>query len=262
MERWEITTESGSLYRVGLDADGRWWIGGDNVATPTSRSLADGCWEIEPPAAWPPELGSPLEFRAPARLSREDPRRVPGGGKVTSRVVEVHHIPGSQPVRVPMGRLVMTRGAIALADELELDIPDLVARHLRGDWGRIGEDSYEANFETLTAWFGTVLSSYGEGTAVSGSRPPSRSGSRAGMASLPASCCRASGDAPWKRRTTRPRTRHPWACRRGNGAPARPGALRRPLVSPTLGRPRLRSPRKRPGRSPPGRPVVDAGGAR
>lgn len=163
MERWEITTESGSLYRFGLDADGRWWVSGDNVASPTSSSLADGSWEIAPPAAWPPELGSPLEFRAPARLSRENPKRVPGGGKVTSRVVEVHHIPGSQPVRVPTGRLVMTRGAIALADELELDIPELVARHLRGDWGRIGEDSYEANFETLTVWHGTVLSSYGEG---------------------------------------------------------------------------------------------------
>lgn len=163
MQRWEITTETGSLYRLGLDADGRWWVSGDNIATPTSCCLADGCWEIQPPASWPPEPGFPLEFRAPPRLSAGDPRRVPGGGKVTSPVTEVRYVPGSQPVRVPMGQFVATPVALALADELEIDLPDLLARHLRGDWGRIGEDGYAVNLEALTIWHGTVLSSFGEG---------------------------------------------------------------------------------------------------
>jgi hypothetical protein len=163
MQRWEITTQSGSLYRVGLDADGRWWVSADNVESPASCSLADGCWEIQAPSPWPPELGRPFEFRAPARLSAGDQRRVPGGGKNTSAVTDVRYVPGSQPVRVPLGTLVMTPAALALADELETDIPDLIARHLRGDWGRVGEDGYAVNTETLTVWHGTVLSSWGEG---------------------------------------------------------------------------------------------------
>jgi hypothetical protein len=163
MQRWEISTQSGSLYRVGLDADDRWWVSAENVKSPTSCSLADGCWEIQAPKPWPPEIGHPFEFRAPAHLAHDSPKRVPGGGKITSAVVRIQHVPGSHRVRFPLGKLVMTPAALALADELETDIPDLIARHLRGDWGRVGEDGYAVNTETLTVWHGTVLSSWGEG---------------------------------------------------------------------------------------------------
>lgn len=87
--RWRIRTETGSIYHVSLSEDGRWWLGADNVPNPTSRSLADGCWEIQRPAPWPPVPGRSLRLLAPADLSLGDPARVPGGGKITSRVVDV-----------------------------------------------------------------------------------------------------------------------------------------------------------------------------
>lgn len=86
---WEIETASGSRYRLRLDREGRWWLSADNRPNPFSVSLADGEWEIQPPAPWPPVLGARCWFEAPAYLRLGDPRRVPGGGKVTSAVAAV-----------------------------------------------------------------------------------------------------------------------------------------------------------------------------
>lgn len=89
MQSWTIHTRSGSLYRIAVDSAGRWWISGDNVRTPISSYLGDGCWEIQPPSPWPPQIGSPLTFLAPPHLEIGDPNRIPGGGKVTSPVVDI-----------------------------------------------------------------------------------------------------------------------------------------------------------------------------
>jgi hypothetical protein len=88
-ESYEITTRSGSVYIVSRTGDGRWWLSGDNVDSPTSKSLGGGRWQIEPAAPWPPVLGDSMMFRPPRSLRVNDPRRMPGGGKRTSMVVRV-----------------------------------------------------------------------------------------------------------------------------------------------------------------------------
>lgn len=83
----QMTTRSGSIYRVARDGQGGWWMSADNVPSPTSVRLnPDRWWRISAPRPWPPELGERLELMAPESLDRDDPRRVPGGGKVTSLV--------------------------------------------------------------------------------------------------------------------------------------------------------------------------------
>lgn len=92
---WEIATASGSRYGLRVDREGRWWLSADNRPNPYSVSLADGEWEIQPPLPWPPMLGAPCWLWAPAHLRLGDPRRVPGGGKVTSAVASVTPLPGT-----------------------------------------------------------------------------------------------------------------------------------------------------------------------
>lgn len=91
---WTITTESGSVYRVGCDAGGRWWLEGENAPNPRSVALPrDRAWLIEPPSPWPPVCGVPLVLRAARHLALDDPRRAPRGGKVTAPVQRVRRLP-------------------------------------------------------------------------------------------------------------------------------------------------------------------------
>lgn len=98
VRRVEILTRSGSRYRMGRDADGRWWMSADNVPNPTSVGLdPDDWWEIRPPEPWPPELGERIRLMAPRELDRDDPRRVPGGGNRTSPVRVVREPEAAAP---------------------------------------------------------------------------------------------------------------------------------------------------------------------
>lgn len=82
-----IHTDSGSMYHVLLDQQGRWWLRADNVPNPLSRALdRNQWWRIQRPYPWPPELGSPVRLAAPPEMDRGDRARIPGGGKITSPV--------------------------------------------------------------------------------------------------------------------------------------------------------------------------------
>jgi hypothetical protein len=84
-----IHTEAGSYYWI-VVRDGRYWLGAKNVPHPGhSSEIPEGAWEIERPLPWPPAVGLRFKFVAPVRLRRDDARRVPGGGKITSRVHSV-----------------------------------------------------------------------------------------------------------------------------------------------------------------------------
>jgi hypothetical protein len=61
--------------------------------------------------------------------------------------------------RFPLGKLVATRGAIALLKERALSPFDFVNRHWQGDWGDLDADDCRANEDALR--YGTrLLSSY------------------------------------------------------------------------------------------------------
>ena len=83
----EVRTHSGSVYRVGRDEQGRWWMTACNVPHERSRRLEMGrWWHVQRPSPWPPELGERLWLIAPDDVDPGDPRRVPGGGRHTSLV--------------------------------------------------------------------------------------------------------------------------------------------------------------------------------
>lgn len=81
----QLTTMTGSTYCVARDpVEGRYWLTAENVATERSRALRRGAmWEIRPPLM---AVGLPALLLAPEAFARDDPRRVPGGGKRTSLV--------------------------------------------------------------------------------------------------------------------------------------------------------------------------------
>ena len=95
----EAVTASGSRYRIAADREGRWWLSADNRASATSRRLdpADW-WEIAPPEPWPPVLGRSVRLMAPPDLAFDDPRRIPGGGKVTTPIRALRWIRGGVDV--------------------------------------------------------------------------------------------------------------------------------------------------------------------
>lgn len=83
----EVITRSGSTYRIARESEGRWWMNADNVPNPASCRLdRDRWWCIQAPRPWPPELGERLWLMPPEELERDDPERMPGGGKHTSPV--------------------------------------------------------------------------------------------------------------------------------------------------------------------------------
>ena len=93
MSAWLIGTLSGSRYVIGRDTEGVWWFGGENVANPGSVSLPRQLWRIETPTPWPPLLGARACLVAAQDLAIGDPRRVPGGGKITSAVQILIELP-------------------------------------------------------------------------------------------------------------------------------------------------------------------------
>jgi hypothetical protein len=92
----EIVTFSGSRYLVAESSDGYWWLVARNVRNPYSCAVPSGVWRIDQPWPWPPILGHPLHLLAAQALSRDDPTRAPGGGKVTSSVQQVLALTAAQ----------------------------------------------------------------------------------------------------------------------------------------------------------------------
>lgn len=90
--QWQVQTESGSRSVVGKDREGKWWLSGDNVVTPTSAPLQDGVWEIREPDIWPPAIGERMILLANPALEHDHPLRAPGGGKISSPVVDFSQV--------------------------------------------------------------------------------------------------------------------------------------------------------------------------
>lgn len=88
MNKWIITTETGSKYLIRQDGT-QWWFSADNVPNAQSTPLQDGEWEIKPPEPWPPTRGMRLWIVSKYVDQPGHPDRIPGGGKHTSQVVSV-----------------------------------------------------------------------------------------------------------------------------------------------------------------------------
>jgi hypothetical protein len=94
---FSVRTLRNSQYDLLRDSYGQFWVRGRNMPNPRSSQLAPETWYIiARPTPWPPQPGVPLVFMAPSVLERGDPRRVPGGGKRSSPVVQVEPRPGSR----------------------------------------------------------------------------------------------------------------------------------------------------------------------
>lgn len=62
-----------------------------------------------------------------------------------------------------LGNLYMTTGIQQLIEDKMLTYEDVVEcalKHKKGDYGTVGQDSYEINAETIKNNFGTVMSQY------------------------------------------------------------------------------------------------------
>lgn len=84
---YTVVTESGSLYFL-REEGGKWWLCAKNVPNERSKLLGTvSWWEIEKPNPWPPRRGHSLGMWSTLFLEPVNtPNRMPGGGKVTSRV--------------------------------------------------------------------------------------------------------------------------------------------------------------------------------
>lgn len=88
-----ITTESGSRYNILEDSQGEYFLRAENVENPNSIALdPEIVWKIEQPAPWPIEVGKPVLLAARQDILFDSPRRIPGGGKVTSPVLTMREI--------------------------------------------------------------------------------------------------------------------------------------------------------------------------
>lgn len=87
--RYVVGTETGSVYII-REIDGRFWLSGKNVSTTRSQPLGDMKeWEIFKPSPWPPVKGDGI-YMVSIHVddSKNHPKRIPGGGKFTSNVVD------------------------------------------------------------------------------------------------------------------------------------------------------------------------------
>lgn len=83
-----LITQSGSAYQLRRDAAGVWWLRADTVPSRHSVRLTPTVeWEVD--VLIPPTVGKRAHLYAPAHLDRDDPRRMPGGGKVTSPILYI-----------------------------------------------------------------------------------------------------------------------------------------------------------------------------
>jgi hypothetical protein len=85
-KQYYIRTETGSSYRWYIYTDGTQFVSGKNVANQISLPIGDDAFQIEP--AETPIIGQEWLFNALKSLKPGDPKRMPGGGKLTSRVIE------------------------------------------------------------------------------------------------------------------------------------------------------------------------------
>ena len=83
-----IRTETGSVYYVRQEGD-HWYLSADNISSERSKELR-GEWPIHAPPVWPPRIGEPLQLISEYYDRPDHIDRMPGGGKLTSRVVEVY----------------------------------------------------------------------------------------------------------------------------------------------------------------------------
>jgi hypothetical protein len=84
-----IKTYSGSIYKIRVDEDRRFWLTTDHVVNPNSTDINGQEWEIQQPRPWPPEIGQPMWLPTIHLFDFDHPDRIPGGGKSTSIVMEV-----------------------------------------------------------------------------------------------------------------------------------------------------------------------------
>jgi hypothetical protein len=61
-----------------------------------------------------------------------------------------------------LGQIVATPGALTLMQEQGIDPLALLSRHVRGDWGDLGEEDKQENELSVKEGF-RILSAYGEG---------------------------------------------------------------------------------------------------
>lgn len=64
------------------------------------------------------------------------------------------------PVRLELGRIVATPGALTALSRAGQRAADFLVRHQRGDWGDVGRDDAAANDRAATAGDERVLSAY------------------------------------------------------------------------------------------------------
>jgi hypothetical protein len=65
--------------------------------------------------------------------------------------------------RFPIGHVVATPAAILLAEAHGLNLPELVIRHVTGDWGELDEYDKQVN-ENAVIHGDRILSAYGSGS--------------------------------------------------------------------------------------------------
>jgi hypothetical protein len=70
------------------------------------------------------------------------------------------HVAIVVPTLFPSGRLLTTPGAEAALQEAKVSLIDLLARHLRGDWGDLSEDDRKTNDEALASGEDRIFSAY------------------------------------------------------------------------------------------------------
>jgi hypothetical protein len=71
-------------------------------------------------------------------------------------------LPQRDFVRFELGRVTATPGALDLAEEHGIDLRALLMRHLRGDWGDLGDEDKQLNEEALKNG-ARIFSAYGSG---------------------------------------------------------------------------------------------------
>ena len=85
-----LRTASGSEYLVKRHSDDSWWCSARNVPNASSTPLdGTGWWRIARPFPWPPIIGCYVVLMALPEFLHNEPRRMPGGGKWTSPVIEM-----------------------------------------------------------------------------------------------------------------------------------------------------------------------------
>lgn len=68
--------------------------------------------------------------------------------------------PAQQPVQFATGQIVATPGALRLLEQHAILPMQLIARHIRGDFGIVPEEDAESNWSAIKHGKARILSSY------------------------------------------------------------------------------------------------------